>query len=77
MSQFVGKWELVDSENFDEFLKAMDVNFVIRKTVAKFKSSLVITKEGDNWNIQTLSTFKNYDYKFVDGVEFIDSLLIY
>jgi hypothetical protein len=74
MSQLIGQWELVGSENFDEYLKALDVNVLIRKTVAKLKFTIVISKDGDNWRIQSLSTFKDFDYKFVDGVEFIDSL---
>lgn len=74
MSQLIGRWELVDSENFDEYLKAMDVNVLLRKTVAKLKFTVVISKDGDNWRIQSHSTFKDFDYKFIDGVEFIDSL---
>ena len=28
---FVGKYERVSSENYEEFLKALDVNFMLRK----------------------------------------------
>jgi len=28
---FVGKYERVSAENYDEFLKALDVNFLLRK----------------------------------------------
>ena len=76
MSQLIGRWELVDSENFDEYLKAMDVNVILRKTIAKLKPTVVISNDGNNWRIQSLSTLKDFDYKFVDGVEFIDSKYI-
>jgi len=40
MSQLVGHWELVGSENFDEYLKALDVNVLVRKTVAKLMETI-------------------------------------
>ena len=31
MADFVGSYERVSAENYEEFLKALDVNFMLRK----------------------------------------------
>lgn len=73
MSNLVGTWDLVESENFDEFLKELGVNFVTRKAVTVLKPTVVISNDGSKWCIKTLSTFKNAEVNFEDGVEFEES----
>ena len=34
------------------------------------KSTVIISKDGDNWRLELKSTFKSTDIKFTDGVEF-------
>ncbi|XP_063041461.1 fatty acid-binding protein, heart-like isoform X2 [Engraulis encrasicolus] len=47
MEKFAGSWKCVESENFDEFLKAVGVGFAIRQVVSRLKPTLTITLGGD------------------------------
>ena len=40
--QFVGKWKLVESNNFDEYMKQVGVGFVTRKAAAAIKRLLFL-----------------------------------
>ena len=73
MSKLVGVWDLVESENWEEYLKAMGAGFVARKAAASMKPTVTITNEGSNWHIKMNSTFKNSETKFTDGVAFEES----
>uniref|UniRef100_A0A671QFX8 Lipocalin/cytosolic fatty-acid binding domain-containing protein n=1 Tax=Sinocyclocheilus anshuiensis TaxID=1608454 RepID=A0A671QFX8_9TELE len=55
---FTGKWELESSENLENYLKALDIDFAIRKIA-----------DGDNFVIKTQSAFKSYELSFTIGVE--------
>lgn len=69
-SKLVGRWDLVDSVNFEEYMKEIGVNFLTRKIGASTKPVNIITKNGNDWILRTESTFKNSETKFTDGVEF-------
>jgi len=68
-SPFEGKWKLEDSENFDEYMKALDVSFMLRKMGASAKPNMVILRDGDTYTIRTESV-KNSEFAFKFGVEF-------
>ena len=73
MSKLVGTWDLVESENFDEYMKELGVGFVTRKAAANIKPTVTITNDGNKWCLKMASTLKSSEVNFVDGVEFDES----
>ncbi|XP_073708981.1 fatty acid binding protein 7, brain, b [Garra rufa] len=65
-----GTWKLVNSENFDEYMKALGIGFATRQVGNMAKPTLNISKEGDKVVIKTQSTFKNIEISFKLGEEF-------
>ncbi|XP_051944557.1 retinol-binding protein 1-like isoform X2 [Hippocampus zosterae] len=65
-----GYWKMISNDNFEEYLKALDVNVAIRKIATLLKPDKDIVHEGDHIIIKTLSTFKNYNMDFFVGVKF-------
>ncbi|XP_062337804.1 retinol-binding protein 1-like [Osmerus eperlanus] len=69
-----GYWKMISNDNFEEYLKALDVNVAIRKIATLLKPDKDITQDGDHMIIKTLSTFKNYHMDFYAGKEFEEDL---
>uniref|UniRef100_A0A8C8DCQ3 Cellular retinoic acid-binding protein 1 n=1 Tax=Oryzias sinensis TaxID=183150 RepID=A0A8C8DCQ3_9TELE len=67
---FCATWKLVDSENFDEYMKALGVGFATRQVGNVTKPTVTISHEGDKVVIRTQSTFKNTEISFKLGEEF-------
>ncbi|XP_013375168.1 PREDICTED: fatty acid-binding protein, heart [Chinchilla lanigera] len=67
---FVGTWKLVDSKNFDDYMKSLGVGFATRQVACMTKPTTVIEKNGNTIIIKTHSTFKNTEINFDLGVEF-------
>nr|AAF19003.1 fatty acid-binding protein [Rattus norvegicus] len=67
---FVGTWKLVDSKNFDDYMKSLGVGFATRQVASMTKPTTIIEKNGDTITIKTHSTFKNTEISFQLGVEF-------
>ncbi|KAM9552606.1 fatty acid-binding protein, brain-like [Salvelinus alpinus] len=67
---FCATWKLVDSENFDEYMKALGVGFATRQVGNVTKPTVIISKEGDKVVVKTQSTFKNTEISFNLGEEF-------
>ncbi|XP_021492230.1 fatty acid-binding protein, heart [Meriones unguiculatus] len=67
---FVGTWKLVDSKNFDDYMKSLGVSFATRQVASMTKPTTIIEKNGDKICIKTHSTFKNTEISFQLGVEF-------
>ncbi|KAL5016413.1 hypothetical protein ScPMuIL_006002 [Solemya velum] len=65
-----GTWRLIDTQNFDEYMKAVGVGYVLRKMANLIKPTQEISVEGDKWNIKTISTLKTTDISFELGKEF-------
>ena len=51
----------------------LGVGFILRKTGAAMKPTVIIAKNGDEWNIKVNSTLKSSEIVFKDGVEFEES----
>ncbi|XP_041848234.1 uncharacterized protein nmnat3 [Melanotaenia boesemani] len=69
-----GYWKMISNDNFEEYLKALDVNIAIRKIATLLKPDKDIVHDGDHIIIKTLSTFKNYNMDFYAGKEFEEDL---
>ncbi|XP_012671852.1 fatty acid-binding protein, adipocyte-like [Clupea harengus] len=69
--KFVGTWKMVESENFDDYLKALGVGFALRQVAGRAKPSLIISVDGDGTvTLKSQSTFKNTEIKFKINEEF-------
>ncbi|XP_004465788.1 fatty acid-binding protein, heart [Dasypus novemcinctus] len=67
---FLGTWKLVESKNFDDYLKGLGVGFATRQVGAMTKPTTIIEQNGDTITIKTQSTFKSTEISFQLGVEF-------
>ncbi|XP_042907907.1 fatty acid-binding protein isoform X2 [Parasteatoda tepidariorum] len=70
MAELCGKFKLVSSENFDEFMKAMGVGLVMRKAGVMSKPVVEIKQDGDQFILKTTTTFKTTELKFKLNEEF-------
>ncbi|XP_018603421.1 fatty acid-binding protein, heart [Scleropages formosus] len=67
---FVGTWNLKESKNFDEYMKALGVGFATRQMGSMTKPTTIISVDGDTVTLRTQSTFKTTEIKFKLGEEF-------
>ena len=72
---FVGSWKLTESEKFDDFLKELGVNMVLRKFAKAATPTVNISNEGDKWKIETITTMKTSLIEFKMGEEFLEKRL--
>merc|ERR1712002_723568 len=70
MEVFKGKFERVSSENYEEFLKALDVSYLLRKAATVSTPIVEITENNGVWSIKSSTTLKSMELKFKIGVEF-------
>ncbi|XP_066590523.1 sodium/calcium exchanger regulatory protein 1 isoform X1 [Prorops nasuta] len=71
MTAFLGKrYKLLNSENFDEYMKALGVGLVTRKMGSTVSPVVELTESDGTYTLKTSSTFKNSEIKFKLGEEF-------
>ncbi|KAJ6652431.1 hypothetical protein lerEdw1_011549 [Lerista edwardsae] len=72
MPNFSGNWRMKSSENFEELLKALGVNVMLRKiaVAAASKPAVEIRQEGDSFYIRTSTTVRTTEISFKVGEEF-------
>ncbi|XP_063053180.1 cellular retinoic acid-binding protein 1 [Engraulis encrasicolus] len=72
MSNFSGTWKMKSSENFDELLKALGVNAMLRKVAnaAASKPHVEITQDGEQFYIKTATSVRTTEINFHIGQEF-------
>ncbi|XP_031839721.1 fatty acid binding protein isoform X1 [Nomia melanderi] len=69
--QFLGKrYKLFNSENFDEFMKALGVGLMTRKVGSSVSPVVELTEDSGLYTLKTTSPFKNSEIKFKLGEEF-------
>lgn len=69
--EFLGKkYKLYNSENFDEFMKALGVGLMTRKMGSTVSPVVELTEDNGLYTLKTTSTFKNSEIKFKLGEEF-------
>ncbi|XP_066529625.1 fatty acid-binding protein, heart [Hoplias malabaricus] len=67
---FLGTWNMKESKNFDEYMKALGVGFATRQVGNMTKPTTIISQEGDVITLKTVSAFKTTEVKFKVGEEF-------
>ncbi|XP_064240374.1 fatty acid-binding protein, adipocyte isoform X2 [Aotus nancymaae] len=67
---FVGTWKLVSSENFDDYMKEVGVDFAARNVAGLVKLTVSISIDGKTMTIRTESSFQNTKVSFKLGEEF-------
>ncbi|CAJ0964537.1 unnamed protein product [Ranitomeya imitator] len=72
MPNFAGIWKMKSSENFDELLKALGVNAMLRKVAvaAASKPHVEIRQNGDRFYIKTSTTVRTTEIQFTVGEEY-------
>ncbi|XP_029651888.1 fatty acid-binding protein homolog 5-like [Octopus sinensis] len=71
MDQFLGHWKLVKSDNFEAYLKAVNVSLVLRKVASRVTTYEEITQDSDNTcHLKLTSTFTTNTLTFQLGVPF-------
>lgn len=70
MSNLTGRFEMISSENYGEYLRAVGVSTIQRNLAEKSKPTLEITSAGGKWTIKTLSALKNTEITFTPGEDF-------
>eukprot|EP00058_Branchiostoma_floridae_P021848 XP_002607338.1 hypothetical protein BRAFLDRAFT_116865 [Branchiostoma floridae] len=72
---FTGNWKHVESENFDDYLKAMGINFAMRKIAAGITPKLEIQQDGDSFKVKTIGA-KTKETSFKVGEAFEDEMQV-
>ncbi|XP_074539994.1 cellular retinoic acid-binding protein 2-like [Halichoeres trimaculatus] len=69
---FAGTWEMKSSENFEELLKKLNVNVMLRMIAVKAaaKPLVEIKQDGETLNIKTSTTVRTTNITFTVGQEF-------
>eukprot|EP00090_Calanus_glacialis_P035228 TRINITY_DN60187_c0_g1_i1.p2 TRINITY_DN60187_c0_g1~~TRINITY_DN60187_c0_g1_i1.p2 ORF type:complete len:135 (-),score=38.79 TRINITY_DN60187_c0_g1_i1:113-517(-) len=70
MVQFTGNYAQTSQKNYDEFLKALNVGFILRKAANASTPEMIITEEDGNWTRVTKTILKTMEVKFRLGEEF-------
>merc|ERR1712121_127890 len=70
MVNFTGKFTRVSAENYDEFLKALNVGFLLRKAATASTPVMEITESDGNWTMKTSTSLKAIELKFKLGESF-------
>ncbi|XP_067091083.1 cellular retinoic acid-binding protein 1-like [Osmerus mordax] len=72
MSNFTGTWKMKSSEHFDELLKALGVNAMLRKVAgaAASKPHVEIHQTGEQFYIKTSTSVRTTEINFHIGKEF-------
>ncbi|TKR94166.1 hypothetical protein L596_008490 [Steinernema carpocapsae] len=67
--QFLGKWQVVESENFDDYMKEVGVGFVTRKAAGSLKPVMEVTIDNGKWKMYSTTTMKSHTLEFELGKE--------
>lgn len=75
METLIGNWKLTSSENFDEYMKEIGVNLVMRKLGSTTKPNVRFELNGDEWTFTTTSTLRTHTIKYRLNQEFDEETL--
>uniref|UniRef100_A0A8D0DM17 Fatty acid binding protein 5 n=1 Tax=Salvator merianae TaxID=96440 RepID=A0A8D0DM17_SALMN len=67
---FLGRWCLISSEGFEDYMKELGVGMAMRKMGSMAKPDVIISQDGDTITVKTESTFKTSVLAFKLGEKF-------
>ncbi|MEQ2161577.1 Cellular retinoic acid-binding protein 1 [Xenoophorus captivus] len=72
MPNFAGNWKMKSSDNFEELLKALGVNAMLRKVAVAAASTpqVEIRQDGEQFYIKTSTSVRTTEINFRIGEEF-------
>merc|ERR1712223_1755943 len=70
MDTFKWKYERTSADKYEELLKELDVNFLLRKAATVSTPVMEVTEDGGVWTIKTSTTLKTMELKFKLGEPF-------
>merc|ERR1711928_311609 len=70
MEAFKGTYERTSAENYEEMLKMVDVNMLLRKAACASTPKMEVSEDGGVWTIKTSTTLKTMELKFKLGEQF-------
>jgi Lipocalin / cytosolic fatty-acid binding protein family len=71
--QFIGKWKLAESTNFDDYMKKVGIGWATRKLGNMATPELRINVSGNHWKMLSTSTFKNHLFEFDMDKEYTET----
>jgi len=73
---YSGTFHMVEQDNMDAYLAALDINFALRKIVCLLSPTKDIRHDPASgaMTIRTLTTFKNFNMDFTIGQQFTEDL---
>merc|ERR1712212_215309 len=70
MDAFKGTYERTSAENYEDMLKILDVNMLLRKAACASTPKMEVSEDGGVWTIKTSTTLKTMELKFKLGEQF-------
>merc|ERR1711934_745046 len=70
MEAFKGTYERTSADNYEEMLKILDVDMLLRKAACASTPKMAVSEAGDVWTIKTSTTLKTMELKFKLGEQF-------
>merc|ERR1712121_554037 len=70
MVQITGSYTQTSNEGYEEFLKKLNVGFILRKAAMASTPVMTIAEDGGNWTMITKTTVKSIELRFRLGEEF-------
>ena len=64
MEAFKGKYTRTSAEKYEEFLKEMNVGYLLRKAATVSTPTLEVSEADGVWTIKTSTTLKSMELKF-------------
>jgi len=73
MVQMEGSYVRTEEKDYDKFLAALGVGFLLRKAATSSTPTMTISKSGDKWTMVTATAMKKVELNFVLGQPFEES----
>jgi len=70
MVQMEGTFLRIEEKDYDKFLAAVGVGFLLRKAATASTPTMTISKSGNKWSMVTATTLKKIELNFELGVPF-------